>query len=61
MDDDQARAMVAEPSADALDAALCLSAAGWAWQRRSTGFGLPAAIDPLEGWIVGAQPEPRGS
>lgn len=60
MDDDQARAMVAEPSADALDAALCLSAAGWAWQRRSTGFGLPAAIDRLEGWIVGAQPEPRG-
>ncbi len=55
MDDDQARAMVAEPSADALDAALCLSAAGWAWRRRASGFGLPADVDPLEGWIVGAQ------
>lgn len=55
MDDDQARAMVAEPSADTLDAALCLSAAGWAWQRRARGFGLPADVDPLEGWIVGAE------
>src|SRR5690606_27710942 len=44
MNDDQARAMVAEPSADALDAALCLSAAGWAWQRRADGFGLPAGV-----------------
>ncbi len=56
MDDDQARALVAEPSADALDAALCLSAAGWAWQRRDRRFGLPAEVDPLEGWIVGAEP-----
>ena len=56
VDDDQARTMVAEPSADTLDAALCLSAAGWAWQRRASGFGLPADVDPLEGWIVGARP-----
>lgn len=58
MDDRQADAMVAEPSADALDAALCLSAAGWAWRRRSRRFGLPADVDPLEGWIVGAEPHP---
>lgn len=54
MDDAQARELIAEPSADALDAALCLSAAGWAWRRRSARFGLPDDVDPLEGWIVGA-------
>lgn len=41
-----------EASADRLDALLCLVQAGWAWQRRDSGFGLPEAIDPVEGWIV---------
>jgi hypothetical protein len=54
MDDERADGMAAEPSADALDAALCLSAAGWAWRRRARRFGLPDAVDPLEGWIGGA-------
>jgi hypothetical protein len=41
-----------EASADRLDALLCLVQAGWAWQRRDCGFGLPEVIDPVEGWIV---------
>ena len=44
--------LVADASGDRLDAVLCLMQAAWASQR--DGFGLPAAIDPLEGWIVTA-------
>jgi hypothetical protein len=47
-------ACVDDPGADRLDAVLCLVQAAWAWGRRDAGWGLPAAIDPLEGWIVGA-------
>ena len=42
-----------DPKGDLLDAALCALQAAWAQQRRDEGFGLPAAIDPVEGWIVG--------
>lgn len=45
---------VADPTGDALDAVLCALQAAWAWQRRDAGYGLPAAIDPVEGWIVTA-------
>ena len=41
-------------SGDALDAVLCVALAAWAWRRREAGWGLPADVDPLEGWIVGA-------
>ena len=41
-----------DASGDALDAVLCLVQAGWA--LRMPGFGLPAAVDTLEGWIVSA-------
>lgn len=41
-------------SGDALDAVLCVALAAWAWRRRASGWGLPADLDPLEGWIVGA-------
>ena len=41
-----------DASGDALDAALCLLQAGWA--ARQPGWGLPAVVDPLEGWIVSA-------
>ncbi|QNM95970.1 DUF429 domain-containing protein [Chitinimonas koreensis] len=46
--------LVDEPGADLLDAVLCLMQAGWAQQRAGQGYGLPAAIDPIEGWIVTA-------
>ena len=46
--------LVADASGDRLDAVLCLLQAGWASGRAD--FGLPAVIDPLEGWIVTAEP-----
>ncbi|WP_345538134.1 DUF429 domain-containing protein [Variovorax defluvii] len=49
--------LVADARADALDATLCLVQAAWAAARRDIGrhgWGLPAEIDPLEGWIVSA-------
>ena len=48
----QRDALVADASGDKLDAVLCLLQAAWASAR--PGFGLPAEIDPLEGWIVTA-------
>jgi hypothetical protein len=48
----QHEALVADASGDALDAVLCLLQAGWAAAR--PGWGLPADVDPLEGWIVSA-------
>ena len=44
--------LVADASGDRLDALLCLLQAAWAGGRRD--WGLPAAVDPLEGWIVSA-------
>ena len=48
----QRDALVADPSGDRLDAVLCLLQAAWASGRPNQG--LPAGIDPLEGWIVTA-------
>ena len=51
----QRDALVQDASADSLDAVLCLLQAGWAAHRRAKGdalCGLPAQLDPLEGWIV---------
>lgn len=45
-----------DASGDALDAALCLMQAAWAWGQHQAGhpcYGLPPC-DPLEGWIVTA-------
>jgi len=53
----QRDALVDEASGDALDAVLCLLQAAWAWQQHAAGdvlYGLPATLDPLEGWIVTA-------
>ncbi|WP_321528554.1 DUF429 domain-containing protein [Sedimenticola selenatireducens] len=41
-----------DPGADHLDALLCAIQAAWAWTRRHSNYGLPATIDPLEGWII---------
>lgn len=50
-----AQVLVADASGDRLDAALCLVEAAWGALRADSagsGFGLPPALDPLEGWIV---------
>ena len=44
--------LVGDASGDRLDAVLCLLQAAWAAQR--PGYGLPADVDPLEGWIASA-------
>jgi hypothetical protein len=50
----QRDALVADASGDALDAVLCMVQAGWAALQGPPRWGLPAALDPLEGWIVSA-------
>lgn len=49
----QRDALVDDAAGDRLDAVLCLMQAAWA--TRQPGYGLPAAVDPLEGWIVTAE------
>jgi hypothetical protein len=49
--------LVDDASGDALDAVLCLMQAAWAQAQHAQGalrYGLPAEVDPLEGWIVTA-------
>lgn len=49
--------LVDDASGDSLDAVLCLIQAAWAQCRLREGdtrYGLPADMDPLEGWIVTA-------
>jgi len=46
------QACLDDATGDRLDALLCLVQAAWAWQRRDQAYGLPARVDPLEGWIV---------
>jgi hypothetical protein len=48
----QREALIEDASADRLDAVLCLMQA--AWSAAQPNFGLPAQIDPLEGWIATA-------
>lgn len=45
-------AVLRDAGGDRLDALLCLVQAAWAVGR--PGFGLPAQVDPLEGWITSA-------
>jgi len=52
IDDDQRASLVADAAADRLDAVLCMLQAAWAAER--PGHGLPAGLDPIEGWIVTA-------
>lgn len=48
----QRDALAADASGDTLDAVLCLVQAAWAGTQPR--WGLPAHVDPLEGWIVSA-------
>jgi len=45
--------LVADASADRLDAVLCMMQAAWA--ARQPQHGVPPGVDPLEGWITSAQ------
>ena len=44
--------LISDATGDRLDAVLCAMQAAWAWQRRADNYGLPADVDPLEGWIA---------
>jgi hypothetical protein len=53
----QRDAVTHDGKGDALDAVLCLMQAAWALVQHQAGhprYGLPMALDPLEGWIVTA-------
>jgi hypothetical protein len=50
----QRDALVQDASGDSLDAVLCLIQATWAQRQGAPSWGLPAQVDPLEGWILTA-------
>ena len=53
----QRDALAGDAKGDALDAVLCLMQAAWAQTQHAAGaanYGLPANVDPLEGWIITA-------
>ena len=53
----QRDALAEDASGDSLDAVLCLVQAAWGWVQQMQGqgrYGMPADMDPLEGWIVSA-------
>lgn len=58
LSDAQRDVLVADASADQLDAVLCLVVAAWGAAQGpgapGPGYGVPSHTDPLEGWIVGA-------
>lgn len=51
-----AETLLDDATGDALDAVLCLLLAHWGWVRSDADWGMPADLDPLEGWIAGAVP-----
>jgi hypothetical protein len=51
----QRDALIDDASGDSLDAVLCMLQAAWAlakYQQGAENYGLPAKVDPLEGWII---------
>jgi hypothetical protein len=51
--------LVEDATADRLDAVLAAMQAAWCLRRRARSYGLPGAIDPIEGWIAMAPPARR--
>jgi hypothetical protein len=43
---------IADASADRLDSLLCTIQAAWSWRLRDQNYGIPAGVDPIEGWIM---------
>ncbi|MDB5827383.1 MAG: hypothetical protein JWQ73_1603 [Variovorax sp.] len=55
LNETQRTRLLADARGDRIDAVLCLVQAAWAELRREetpVAFGLPAGLDPLEGWIL---------
>jgi len=50
-----ARSIADDPTGDRLDAVLAAMQAAWCLRRRTRNYGLPDAIDPIEGWIATAR------
>jgi len=50
----QRDALAHDASGDSLDAVLCMVQAAWAHGQGAPLYGLPADLDPLEGWIISA-------
>jgi hypothetical protein len=50
----QRDALIDDASGDSLDAVLCLLQAAWGARQGAPRYGLPEAMDALEGWIVTA-------
>jgi hypothetical protein len=46
------RSLVDDATGDRLDAVLAAMQAAWCLRRRARNWGLPRAIDPIEGWIA---------
>ncbi len=46
--------LIADASGDSLDAVLCMMQAAWGARKGAPRYGLPEAMDSLEGWIVTA-------
>ena len=47
-----AQELANDPGADHLDALLCAIQAAWAYLNADRGYGAPAGVDTLEGWIA---------
>ncbi len=43
---------ITDASADRLDALLCAIQTAWSWMLRDENYGMPADVDPVEGWIM---------
>ncbi|CAG1003853.1 hypothetical protein BURK1_03071 [Burkholderiales bacterium] len=49
-----AQAAIDDATGDTLDAIACAVQAAWGAARADERYGLPARVDPVEGWIAGA-------
>ncbi len=47
-----AEEFIQDGTGDKLDTMLCAIQAAWAYTKREENYGIPADVDPLEGWIV---------